>query len=63
MKIEINNHFTPDGKEFYYWTLYDGPDGIEEARGFAVDLVEAMSKVLEWRERIARDYCEEGNQP
>jgi hypothetical protein len=63
MKIEINNHFTPDGKEFYYWTLYDGPDGIEEARGFAVDLVEAMSKVLEWRERIARDYCEEANEP
>jgi hypothetical protein len=59
MKIEIINHYAADGKEFYYWTLYDGPDGIDEAKGFAVDLIEAMSKILEWRERIARDYSEE----
>jgi hypothetical protein len=61
MKIEINNHYAADGKEFYYWTLYDGPDDIDEAKGFAVDLIEAMSKILEWRERIARDYNNDTN--
>ena len=56
MKIEIKNQHTSGGKEFYYWTLYDGPDDIDEARGFAVDLIEAMTKILEWRERIGNDY-------
>jgi len=59
MKIEILNHFTPDGKEFYYWTLYDGPDGIDEVKGFAMDLIEVFSKIVEWRERIGADYAEE----
>ena len=59
MKIEIINHFTPDGKEFYYWTLYDGPDGIDEVKGFAMDLIEVFSKIVEWRERIGADYAEE----
>ncbi len=63
MKITITNQFTKEGKEFYYWTLHDGPENIDEARGFAVDLIEAMAKILEWRERIARDYCEEANEP
>jgi hypothetical protein len=59
MKIEILNHFTHDGKEFYYWTLYDGPDGIDEVKGFAMDLIEVFSKIVEWRERIGADYAEE----
>jgi len=59
MKIEINNHFSADGKQFYYWTLYDGPDGIDEVKGFATDLIEVFSKIVEWRERIGRDYAEE----
>lgn len=56
MKIEIYNKFTTDGKEFYEWFLWTGPDGIEEVRGYATDLITAFSKVLEWEERIARDY-------
>jgi hypothetical protein len=59
MKIEINNHFAADGKEFYYWTLYDGPEGVDEAKGFATDLIEVFSKIIEWRERIAADYAEQ----
>jgi hypothetical protein len=59
MKIEILNPFTPDGKEFYYWTLYDGPDGIDEVKGFAMDLIEVFSKIVEWRERIGQDYANE----
>jgi hypothetical protein len=59
MRIEINNHFTKDGKEFFYWTLWDGPDGIDEVKGFATDLVEVFSKILEWRERIGADYAQE----
>jgi len=47
MKIEILNHFTPDGKEFYYWTLNDGPDDIDEVKGFAMDLIEVFSKIVE----------------
>jgi len=59
MRIEINNHFTPEGKEFYYWTLFDGPNDIDEVKGFATDLIEVFSKIVEWRERIGRDYAEE----
>jgi hypothetical protein len=59
MQIEIINRFTPDGKEFYYWTLYDGPDGIDEVKGFAMDLIEVFSKIVEWRERIGQDYANE----
>jgi hypothetical protein len=57
MKVEIINRFTPDGREFYEWSLWDGPDGIEEVHGYAVDLITAFSKVLEWHERIASDYA------
>jgi electron transfer flavoprotein beta subunit len=49
--------FTPDGKEYYEWSLLDGPaDCSDHARGYASDLVQAFSKILEWRERIAADY-------
>lgn len=56
MQIEIVNHFTNAGKEFFRFELYDGPDGIEHVSGFASDLVEAFSKIIEWRERISQDY-------
>ena len=59
MKVTIVNKFTAQGQEFYDWSLSDGPDGIEEVRGYAVDLITAFSKVLEWHERIAADYAAE----
>jgi hypothetical protein len=59
MKIEINNHFTKDGEEFFYWELYDGPDGIDHVSGFASDLIIVFSKIVEWRERIGKDYYDD----
>jgi len=56
MRINIVNHFTNDGQEYFRFELWDGPDGIEHVSGFAVDLIEAFSKILEWQERISRDY-------
>jgi hypothetical protein len=57
MKIEIVNHFTPDGREYVEWSLWDGPaDCSDHAHGYATDLVQAFSKIFEWRERIANDY-------
>lgn len=58
MKVKILNRYTPDGKEFFEWWLFDGPDGIEEVHGYASDIITAFSKILEWRERIASDYNE-----
>lgn len=59
MKVDIINAFTSDGKEYFKWELYDGPDGIEHVHGFATDLITAFSKVMEWRERIGADYAAE----
>jgi hypothetical protein len=59
MKIEILNRFTPDGREYLEWSLWDGPDGIDHAHGYASDLVQTFSKIFEWRERIAADYATE----
>jgi hypothetical protein len=59
MKVKIINRFTPDGKEFFEWHLWDGPDGVEEVHGYATDLITAFSKIIEWRERIAADYAQE----
>jgi len=59
MKIEIVDRFTPEGRVFYEWNLWDGPDGIDHAHGYASDLVQAFSKIFEWRERIAADYVAE----
>lgn len=58
MKINIVTKFS-NGKEFYEFELFDGPDEIEHVKGFSTDLINAFTKVLEWRERIARDYAEE----
>ena len=59
MLIKIVNKLTKGGGEFYEWTLYDGPDGIEEVHGYATDLITAFSKIIEWRERIAAEYAAE----
>jgi hypothetical protein len=59
MRVEIVNHFTPDGREYIEWDLYDGPNGIDHAHGYATDLVQAFSKIFEWRERIGADYTAE----
>jgi len=60
MKINISNHFSPEGQEYYRWELWDGPnDSSEHARGYAVDLITAFSKLMEWRERINADYAVE----
>lgn len=56
MKLEIVNRISPEGKEYYEFTLMDGPDGIEKVHGYSVDLIVVFTKVLEWRERIFRDY-------
>ena len=56
MKTKILNKYTSEGKEFFEWWLWDGPDGVEEVHGYASDLIVAFSKILEWRERIAADY-------
>ncbi len=59
MNVKINDRFTPDGKTFFEWYLWDGPDGIEEVHGYATDLITAFSKIIEWRERIAADYTQD----
>ena len=59
MKIEIESKHTQDGKEYYEWSLVDGPEGIDRARGYATDLIIAFSKLMEWRERIAIDYTQD----
>ena len=56
MQVEIINRFTPDGREFIEWSMQDGPDGIEHVQGYASDLIQAFTKILEWREKIAAEY-------
>jgi len=63
MRLEITDHHYSDGREFYEYTLYDGPDGIEKVHGYATDLIVAFTKVLEWRERISRDYLDSEEEP
>ena len=59
MKIEVINRLTADGREYYEWDLWDGPaDCSDHAHGYANDLVNAFSKIFEWRERIAADYTD-----
>ena len=59
MKINIINRFTPDGREYIEWDIWDGPvDGGDHAHGYAVDLVQAFSKIFEWHERISMDYAD-----
>ena len=57
MKIEIYDLWR-GGNTVYFWTLYDGPDGIDKVSGYATSLEEAVTKILDWRERIGNDYAE-----
>ena len=58
MKISIVNRFTAEGRQYIEWDLWDGPaDSSDHAHGYATDLVQAFSKIFEWRERIAADYA------
>lgn len=59
MKLEIVKVPLKNGKSCYEYTLSEGPDGIEQVHGYATDLIVAFTKVLEWQERISRDYSEE----
>lgn len=60
MKIEIFDVWQ-NGRTVYFWTLYDGPDGIDKVSGCATTLEEVVMKILSWRERIGRDYLESTN--
>ena len=62
MLIKIINHFSNDGLEYIEWDLYEGPDGIEHVHGYAKDLIQAFSKILEWQERISNDYYDDLNE-
>ncbi len=55
MKLEVVSHWVK-GKEHFEFTLFDGPDGLERAHGYSTDLIVAFTKVIEWREKISRDY-------
>lgn len=55
MKIEIYDLWR-GGRTVYFWTLYDGPDGIDKVSGYATSLEEVATKILDWRQRIANDY-------
>ncbi len=57
MKIEIYDMWR-NGRTIYFWTLYDGPDGIDKVSGYATTLEETVCKILDWRERIGNDYAE-----
>jgi hypothetical protein len=55
MKIEIYDMWR-NGNTVYFWTLYDGPDSIDKVSGYATSLEEVVTKILDWRQRIANDY-------
>ena len=57
MKINIVNHLDGE-KEFFEWELSDGPEEFETVKGYSTDLINAFTKILEWRERIKKDYLE-----
>lgn len=59
MKLEIVSVPLRGGKKCYEYTLFEGPGGVEQVHGYAIDLIVAFTKVLEWQERISRDYSEE----
>lgn len=56
MEIKITSGSYENGKEYYEYSLLDGPGNIEKVHGYAVDLILAFTKIIEWREKISRDY-------
>jgi hypothetical protein len=55
MKIEIESH-DHNGRTYFEFVLQDGPGNRERVRGYATDLIVAFTKVIEWHERIEREY-------
>lgn len=55
MKIEIESH-DHEGRTYFEFVLQDGPGDRERVRGYATDLIVAFTKVIEWHERIEREY-------
>jgi hypothetical protein len=62
MKLEVQDH-EHEGKVYFEFHLNDGPNETEKVRGYASDLITVFTKVIEWRERIQREYGEQGGLP
>ena len=62
MKIEMRSQ-RQNGGEYFEFTLTDGPQEEEKVRGYATDLIVAFTKIIEWRERISREYEDPGSLP
>lgn len=57
MKISIVNKTSKDNDmEYFEWELNDGPEEFERVTGYSSDLINAFTKILEWRERIRADF-------
>ncbi|AEC53129.1 hypothetical protein SCRM01_183 [Synechococcus phage S-CRM01] len=53
MQLTINcNPYTG----LYVWSIYDGPDGVDEGHGTARTLSEAYEQVIIWRNNNAKQY-------
>lgn len=51
MLIKIETKYNYDNQyDIYYWTLYDGPDGIDEYTGECNSLIECFQQILEHRQ-------------
>lgn len=70
MKIQITDHYSPDGKTVsYYWHVWAGPDGIDDVKGSAPTLAAALQQAgaqarrLEhsWGSMIQEETINEGN--
>jgi hypothetical protein len=55
MKIEIKSQ-NFEGRQYFEFILQDGPGDRERVKGYATDLIIAFTKVIEWHERIEREY-------
>lgn len=58
MKLEIISIKDSSNREVFEYTLCDGPEDREKVHGYSKDIIVAFTKVLEWREKINKDYQE-----
>ena len=56
MKIEINYN---SQEHNYTWQVYDGPDGIDHAKGTELTLGGCFEKIVEFRLVNGLTYCED----
>jgi hypothetical protein len=56
MKIEITEDFITG---MYNWVLYDGPENIDEFRGYETTLGEVFEKIVYYRTQNALSYRED----